>query len=141
MSGHLAVATTEIAAPPAQVWRALVDPASVKEFMFGSDVVTDWLPGSPILFRGTWEGKPYEDKGVIVDVEEPVLLRYTHYSPSSGAPDVPESYHTLTFSLESIPLGTRLTLTQDNNESPAAAEHSAGMWRQLLEGVREVVER
>jgi len=141
MSGHLAVATTEIAAPPERVWAALVDPASVKEFMFGSDVVTDWNPGSPILFRGMWEGKPYEDKGVIVDVEEPVVLRYTHYSPISGAPDVPESYHTLTYSLEPIPLGTRLTLTQDNNETEAAAEHSAGMWRQMLEGVREVVER
>ena len=141
MSGHLAVATTEIAAPPAQVWRALVDPSSVKEFMFGSDVVTDWLPGSPILFRGTWEGKPYEDKGVIIAVDEPVRLRYTHYSPLSGAPDVPESYHTLTYSLEPVPLGTRLTLTQDNNDTEAAAEHSAGMWRQLLESVRAIAER
>jgi uncharacterized protein YndB with AHSA1/START domain len=141
MSGHLAVATTEIEAPPEQVWQVLVDPDSVREYMFGSEVVTSWVPGSPILFRGVWEGKPYEDKGVIVEVTEPRLLQYTHYSPLSGAPDVPASYHTLIFALEPIPAGTRLTLTQDNNDTEEAAEHSAGMWRQLLDGVRTIVQR
>jgi uncharacterized protein YndB with AHSA1/START domain len=141
MSGHIAVASTEIEAPPERVWQVLLDPECVKEYMFGSEVVTDWLTGSPILFRGVWDGKPFEDKGVILDVNEASLLRYTHYSPLSGAPDVPESYHTLAFTLEAIPLGTRLMLTQDNNDTEEAAEHSAGMWRQLLETVRKIAQR
>ncbi|MEP7036439.1 MAG: SRPBCC domain-containing protein [Actinomycetota bacterium] len=141
MSGHLAVGAVEVQATPDLVWQVLVDPDSVREYMFGSEVVTSWLPGSPILFRGEWEGKPYEDKGVIVKVDEPALLQYTHYSPLSGTPDVPESYHTLTFTLEEIPAGTRLTLTQDNNDTVESAEHSAGMWRQLLESVRTIAER
>jgi len=141
MSNHLAVAGAEVGAPPDRVWRVLVDPVSVREYMFGAEVVTDWLPGSAILFRGVWQGTPYEDKGVILDVDQPVLLRYTHYSPLSGAPDVLASYHTLTFALEPIPLGTRLTLTQDNNETAEAAEHSAGMWLRLVDAVRTIAER
>ena len=141
MSGYLAVATAEIDAPPVRVWQTLLDPESVREYMFGSQVVTDWLPGSPILYRGVWEEKPFEDKGVILEVDEPVRLRFTHYSPLSGAPDNPASYHTLTYTLEKIPLGTRITLTQDNNDTEAAAEHSAGMWRQLLDSVRTIAER
>jgi len=141
MSSHIAVATADIEASPDRVWKVLVDPDSVREYMFGSEVVTDWMPGSPISFRGQWQGKPYEDKGVIVEVDEPVLLRYTHYSPLSGAPDVPESYHTLNFTLEPTPKGTRLTLTQDNNDSEEAAEHSAGMWSQLLDSVRTIAQR
>ena len=141
MRGHLAVATTEIAAPPQRVWQVLLDPQSVREYMFGSEVVTDWRPGSAIFFRGEWEGRPYEDKGVIVEVNAPVLLQFTHYSPLSGAPDVPASYHTLTYQLEPIHTGTRVTLTQDNNDSEAAADHSADMWRQVLDSVKAIVER
>jgi len=141
MSGHTATATADVAAPPDRVWRVLVSPESVREYMFGSEVVTDWMPGSPITFRGQWQGKPYEDKGVIVEVDEPVLLRYTHYSPLGGAPDVPESYHTLTFTLEPTSTGTKLTLTQDNNDSEEAAEQSAGMWRQLLDSISTIAQR
>lgn len=141
MVGYVAGAVTEINASPEEVWRSLIDPASVREYMFGSEVVTDWSVGSPILFRGVWEGKPFEDKGVIVEVAAPSLLRYTHYSPLSGAPDVPENYHTLTYTLEAVAEGTRVTLAQDNNATEAAAEHSADMWRQLLETLREIVER
>ena len=141
MAGHVAAANVEIEAPPDEVWATLVDPDSVREYMFGSEVVTDWRPGSTIFFRGQWEGKPYEDKGAILDVHEPVLLRYTHYSPLSGAPDEPASYHTLTYTLEPVAGGTRLSLSQDNNDSESAAEHSAGMWRQLLEAVKAIVER
>ncbi|HEY8720382.1 SRPBCC family protein [Pengzhenrongella sp.] len=136
MTGYLATATVDIAATPEKVWATLVDPEQVREYMFGSEVVTDWRPGSPILFRGQWQGKSYEDKGIIDTVDEPHLLRYTHYSPLSGAPDVPESYHTLTFTLEEIPTGTLLTLTQDNNDTEEAASHSTGMWNQLVGAVR-----
>ena len=141
MRGHLAVATTEIAAPPQRVWQVLLDPQSVREYMFGSEVVTDWRPGSPIFFRGEWEGRPYEDKGVIVEVNEPVLLQFTHYSPLGGAPDIPANYHTITYELEPIHLGTRVTLTQDNNNSEAAAVHSARRWRQVLNTVKAIVGR
>ena len=140
MTGYVATAIIDIGVPPSKVWQVLVDPERIREYMFGSQVVTDWRPGSPILFRGEWEGKPFEDKGTIIEVDEPRLLRFTHYSPLSGAPDVPESYHTLTYTLEEIPEGVRVTLTQDNNDTEEAAAHSAEMWRHVVEGVRTAAE-
>jgi len=36
--------------------------------------------------------------------------------------------------------GTRVELTQDNNPTPEAAEHSRAMWASMLEGVRALSE-
>ena len=69
MSGHVATAETEIDASPDDVWAALTEPKLIEKYMFGAHVETDWQPGSPIVWRGEYDGKPYEDKGEIVAVE------------------------------------------------------------------------
>lgn len=130
-----------IDAPPDRVWEVITDPDAVKEFMFGADLQTDWTVGGPILWRGEWEGKPYEDKGQILEVEPGRKLVHTHFSPLGGEDDKPGNYHTLTWTLEGQDGQTRLTLSQDNNASEAAAEHSKGMWDMLVADVRRISER
>lgn len=53
----IAKASITINAPVAKVWEALVSPAMIKQYMFGTNVVTDWKEGSPIVWRGEWQGK------------------------------------------------------------------------------------
>jgi uncharacterized protein YndB with AHSA1/START domain len=141
MTGYVATAETEISASPAQVWEVLTDPEQIKKFMFGADVKTDWQPGSSIVWQGVYEGKEYEDKGEILEVDPGRLLKVTHYSPLTGQPDVPENYHTLTYELEDRGTSTHLSLSQDNNASEEEAEHSRGMWETLVSGVKEAAER
>ncbi|MEU0093970.1 SRPBCC domain-containing protein [Kribbella sp. NPDC006257] len=141
MTGYVATAETEISASPAQVWEVLTDPEQIKKFMFGADVKTDWQPGSSIVWQGVYEGKEYEDKGEIIEVDPGRLLKVTHYSPLTGQPDVPENYHTLTYELEDRGTSTHLSLSQDNNASEEEAEHSRGMWEMLVSGVKEAAER
>jgi uncharacterized protein YndB with AHSA1/START domain len=124
-----------------RVWSVLTDPRSIKEFMFGTDVVTDWTVGGPIVWRGIWKGKEYEDKGVILEFEPGRRLVNTHFSPLSGQVDAPENYHTLTWTLEPEDGVTTLTLTQDNNASPDEAAHSKGMWDRLVESIKKIAER
>lgn len=64
----VATSTITIDAPADRVWKVITDPAAVKEFMF-ADLETDWTEGSPIAWRGEWEGKPYEGKGRILEVD------------------------------------------------------------------------
>lgn len=141
MSGYVAQAETEIDAPAARVWRALTDPDEIEQYMFGSRVETDWKPGSPIIWRGTYEGKAYEDKGEIVEVEPERRLELTHFSPLSGDEDVPGNYHTLVYQLEQRNGTTRLSLSQDNNATEEAATHSKANWEKMLAGLKQVVER
>lgn len=139
MTNFLAMAETDINAAPARVWDVLTDPDQLKALWFGAEVETDWQVGSPITWSGEWEGKPYQDKGEILEVEPGRLLKLTHYSPLTGQPDVPENYHTLTYELTGDE-ETHLKLTQDNNGSEEEAKHSQGMWEMLVAKVKEAAE-
>jgi uncharacterized protein YndB with AHSA1/START domain len=139
MAGYVATAQVEIEASPERVWEVLLDPVAIKEFMFGAEVETDWKPGSAITWTGEYEGKSYQDKGEVLEVEPGRLLKVTHYSPLGGQPDVPENYHTLTYELSGDG-PTELSLSQDNNASEEEAEHSRGMWEMLVQGVKKVAE-
>src|SRR6476469_1187273 len=129
MADHVAHAETEISASPDQVWSALTDPEAISAFMFGSQVETDWQVGSAITWTGEYDGTSFEDKGEILEVDEPSRLRMTPYSPLSGQPDEPSSYHHLDYRLEASDAGTRLTLEQDGNDSEEQAEQFAANWQ------------
>jgi uncharacterized protein YndB with AHSA1/START domain len=140
MEDHVASATIEIDASRGEVWAALTDPEQIQKYMFGSQVVTDWQPGSPIVWKGEYEGKRYEDKGEIVEIEPERRLKMTHFSPLSGQEDIPANYHTVLYELENQGQKTRVSLRQDNNSSEEAAEHSKANWEKMLASLKEVVE-
>ncbi|TCC16573.1 SRPBCC family protein [Kribbella speibonae] len=137
MTGIVAVAEIDIDAPAARVWDVLTSPEQLKQLWFGADVKTDWQVGSPITWSGEYEGKSYEDKGEVLAVEPERLLKLTHYSPLTGQPDVPENYHTLTYTLTG---NTHLKLEQDNNATEDEAKHSQAMWEMLVAKVKEAAE-
>lgn len=140
MTGHVATARTEIQAPPERVWEAMTDPAQVAEYMMGSLVESDYQPGSPITWSGQWEGKAYQDKGEVLQAEPGRLLEVTHYSPLTGAEDVPENYHTVRYELERSAEATAVTVTQDGCTDATQAEQFSQNWQGMLDGLKKVAE-
>ena len=140
MASHVATAETEIEATPDEVWKALTEPRLIEEYMFGTHVETDWQPGSRIVWKGEYDGKRYEDKGEILDVQPGKRLELTHYSPLSGDEDRPENYHTVVYELEERGTTTRVALSQDGNADGEAAEHSRSNWEKVLSGLKQTVE-
>lgn len=138
--GFVARATTVINAPASQVWNALTDPALIKQYLFDTHVTTDWRVGSPITYEGVWQGKPYQDKGQILNVEPERLLVSTFWSALSGLPDVPENYNTVRYELSPESSGTRITIIQDNNATEEAAKHSEQNWNIVLDGMKKLLE-
>jgi uncharacterized protein YndB with AHSA1/START domain len=137
---HVAKVSTVIDAPKEEIWKALTDPASISRYTFGTKVATDWTEGSPITWEGEWEGQRYQDEGMIREVRPPQVLEYSHFSPLTGLPDEPASYHTVRIEvLEEGPV-TKVTLIQDNNETAEAREHSEKNWQMMLDGLKAVVE-
>jgi uncharacterized protein YndB with AHSA1/START domain len=130
-----------IKAPADRVWKALTSPDQIKQYLFGTDTITDWKPGSPIKWKGEWQGKTYEDKGKVLAVEPGRLLRYTYWSSMSGKDDKPENYATVTTEIAAENGQTRVTIIQDGNENEKSREHSEGNWATVLEGLKNLVEK
>ena len=136
----MAKATITINAPASKVWEALTNPELIKQYLFGADVITDWKEGSPIIYKGIYEGKAYEDKGKVLNVETGKLLRITHWSPLSGSPDSPENYHTVSYDLAAENGSTQLTITQDNNPTIEEQNQNANFWKMVLDGMKKLLE-
>jgi uncharacterized protein YndB with AHSA1/START domain len=136
----IARASMIINAPSSKVWEALTDPDLIKQYLFRTEVTTDWQVGSPITYRGVWNGRDYEDKGRVVKNEKGRLLVSTFWSSLAGLADVPENYKTVTYELEPVGEGTKLTITQDNNATAEEATHSEQNWCMVLEGIKKLLE-
>jgi uncharacterized protein YndB with AHSA1/START domain len=137
---YTAQASITVNAPASKVWEALTKPELIKQYLFGTQVTTDWQVGSPITYEGMWEGKAYKDKGKVLQVEPEKLLVSTFWSALAGKPDLPENYQTVRYELAPEGNGTRLTLTQDNNPTQADADHSAQNWQMVLDGLKKLME-
>lgn len=137
---YVAKASMTINTPTLRVWEALTQPDLIKQYLFGTQVTTDWKVGSPITYEGVWEGKAYKDKGVILQVEPGKLLVSTFWSALSGLPDIPENYQTVRYELAAEDGGTRLTILQDNNPTQEDANHSAQNWNMVLGGMKKLLE-
>ncbi|MGN6179222.1 MAG: SRPBCC family protein [Mucilaginibacter sp.] len=127
-------------APAAKVWHGLTDPGMIKKYFFGTDLKTDWQPGSPIVWSGEWQGKTYEDHGKILEVTPGKHAKYTYWSQMSGTEDKPENYQMLTYDLDEKDGVTTLTLTQENIASEQAKEHSEQNWHSVFDGLRKLIE-
>ena len=137
----VAKSSVTIHADAAKVWDALTNPLLIKQYLFGTEAISDWKEGSSITYRGVWEGKSYEDKGVIKKVEPKKLLVSTYWSSFSGLPDLPENYHTVTYSLNETDGQTTLTITQDNIATQESADHSQSNWNSVLETLKKLLEK
>ena len=136
----IAKATIEIKAPVATVWHALVTPELIKQYLFGTEAISDWQEGSTITYKGEWEGKLYEDKGKILKLIPNELMVATYWSSMSGIEDLPENYNTVTYALTSNGEKTKLEVTQDNIATEESKQHSEKNWTGVLAGLKKVVE-
>ncbi|HVP25566.1 MAG TPA: SRPBCC domain-containing protein [Methanomicrobiales archaeon] len=140
MTGLVARQSVFIRATPARVWQALTDQEIIRQYLFGTEAESEWKEGSTISYRGIYEGKSYEDKGVVLRAEPGKLLETTYWSSMSGLADIPENYRIVRYDLIPDQGGTLVTVTQDNNLTENERIHAEANWKVVLEGLKKVVE-
>lgn len=130
-----------INASVAKVWAGLTQPEWVEQYFFGSKLVTTWEPGTPVFFRGEWDGQPYEDKGTVLDYEPEKMLRFNYFSSWSDLPDAPENYQIIVYRVESTGDQTTLLIEQSNIDTAQKRDHSAQNWEQVMGGLKALLEK
>jgi uncharacterized protein YndB with AHSA1/START domain len=134
----------DINAAPSKVWEALTNPEIIKKYLFGTETITDWKPGSDIIFQGEYgENKEhtYRDKGVIMQNVANELLSYSYWSGFSGLEDKPENYSLVTYTLESDDdKKTTFTWTQKGYATNEGYQHSLHGMKEFLEQIKQIIE-
>jgi len=134
-------ASIDINAPSSKIWEALTTPSIIKQYFFGTDAVSDWKEGSPLIFKGEWQEKKYEDKGTILESVPQKLFKYSYWSSMSGIEDKPENYVNVTYGLAENNGSTILTITQENIPDEKTKEHSEENWRKVIGDLKKLLEK
>lgn len=140
MTEHDVTLSRTIHADADRAWAALTDPELVAQWMMGARVASTWTKGAPITWKGEYKGKAFTDKGEVVEVEPGRRLVHTHFSPMSGADDVPENHHRLAWTLSPSAGATKLTLVQSGATSAQQAEQFKATWSTMLDALRRAAE-
>ncbi len=148
MSEKKVISSIHIQADPERVWQALVHPDFTRQYMFGCETVSDWKPGSELLWRGMYEGNPVVFvKGRILEIDPVKLLRYTVIDPNAAYPDIPENHLRVTYELLPDSTGTLLKVTQDGFETVAEGEqrykdvyNNGAGWDPILKAIKGLLE-
>jgi uncharacterized protein YndB with AHSA1/START domain len=135
--------SVEIATSSNRVWRALMDPEMIVQWMGGAHVDSTWELGSEITFTGTMPNfnKKYRDRGTVLAVQPEKFLQYSHWSQMTRLPDIPENRTILTFLLEPIDEKTRLTIRQENFHSDVEYKHANFFWGVALYIMKNMLEQ
>ena len=138
-----------IDAPADKVWDALVNPEQTKQYMFGCETVSDWKPGSELLWKGTYEGKEMVFvKGEIVEIQPGKRLVYTTIDPNSDIDDTSENYLNVTYELVQDGQKTILNVSQGDYSTVADGDkryqdsyNNGEGWNPILVDIKKLVEK
>jgi len=133
--------SVDVKAEPEQVWNALTNPEIIKEYLFGTETITDWKVGSEIIFQGEYEGHKYRDHGIIEQIIPNELISYSYWSGFSGLEDKSENYSLITYTVEKDTNSTRFTWTQKGFASEEGYQHSKSGMEAFLLQIKEIIER
>lgn len=121
------------------IWDVLTKPAHIEKWL-GVKAESDWKVDSDLLFKFSWDGKEFVDKGTILAFEKNKVFAYSYWSNFSGLPDEPANYSKIRFEIEENKENAWLKLTHSNIKNQTMYEHSDKNWEETLRQIRDIAE-
>ncbi|WP_397447757.1 SRPBCC domain-containing protein [Polaribacter sp. R77954] len=137
----IASSNINIKSTPEKVWDVLTNPVKIKEYLFGTEVITDWKIGSSIIFQGEYDGQQYKDKGNVNQNKKNELLKYDYWSVFTGLEDKPENYSLVTYKIENLDDNSvNFSWHQQGFSSEEGKCHTEEGLKAMLEKIKELAE-
>lgn len=125
-----------------KIWEVLTNPDKIKIYLGIPETITDWKVGSPVIWRGEFGGRKFEDKGRILENIPGRLLKFEYWSSFGGYEDKPENYSIITYTLDRInDSSTRYTYTREKIPTQAEYEMFRGHLPMVLQGIKELAKQ
>jgi len=131
-----------INADVSKVWNAMTNPEIIKEYLFGTETITDWKVGSEIIFQGEYQGHKYRDKGIVRENVLNQRISYNYWSAFTGLEDKPENYSLVTYVITQKDNNqTELTWIQKGFGDEKGYQHSMNGMDAFMQSIKAIIER
>ncbi len=134
------ISTIFINASIEKVWAAVTKPELVKLWQYGSELITDWQPGSDIKFSTRWEDKVFEQWGKVLEYKSNQSVSYSLFAPRPGIEDKPENYFIMSYVLSAENGQTKLEIIHEDNRPNAVQEAPQGEENPVLQMLKNIAE-
>jgi uncharacterized protein YndB with AHSA1/START domain/DNA-binding transcriptional ArsR family regulator len=135
MSAPKHVYEVYIAATPERVWRAITESEFTRQYYYGNEVVSDWTPGSDLIYRDPDDGTE-SIRCEVLEADPPNRLVHSFHFP--GTEEAPSR---VTWTIEPRGEASLLTLTHDEFAGETSTYRSvAHGWVPILSGLKTLLE-
>lgn len=134
------ISTVFLNAPIEKVWNILTHPELVKQWQYGSDLITNWKIGNEIRFRNEWEGQVFEQWGTVLEVIPNQKIKYSLFFPRPELEDKPENYFIMSYILSEENDKVKLEIVQEDNRPGAIQEEAQGEENPILQALKTLAE-
>ncbi|MFH6934210.1 SRPBCC family protein [Flavobacterium sp. FlaQc-30] len=134
------ISTTILNASIEKVWNALTKPELVKQWQYGSELITDWKTGNEIRFRNEWQGQVFEQWGSILEIVPNQKIKYSLFFPRPELEDKPENYFIMSYILSEENNKVKLQIIQEDNRPGAIQEEPQDDENPILQSLKTLVE-
>jgi len=134
------ISTVIINSTKQKVWDTLTKPELVKQWQYGSDLLTSWTIGDKIEFETEWEGKIFKQWRTVLTFIPTDSLSYNLFAPRPDLEDKPENYFVMSYKLTDIDGKTKLEIIQEDNRPNAVQEEPQGDENPILQGLKNIAE-
>ena len=132
----------EINTSKEKLWSILTESEFTKQYMFNCAVESNWEIGSPITWKGNYQGYDAFQKGEILAVKPFELIKYSTFDPNFGLEDIPQNYIHVSYLISENEGSIQLTVmneTFDGNDERMG--HIKQGWEMVLPKIKEVAEQ